>query len=398
MATMYQTATTKPKTPEELAAGAGATQQTANPTAAKPVSAQSTTEQQGVTQDIKPSTTNVQAAATAQNTVGNSTAGTTPPAGSTGSGLPAYAASYNFWQNSVVPPPAPEGAIYTPDAPTDYYSGVPGYDPTGAAVPTWQAPGGSSQAAYDALTSMLSGDASGMDTSALKNKLKEQRLQMEKDQLATSRQAAAGRGMLDSGYQSGQERRIGGAARKDILGGFRDVDIAAAEAGARNKIAASTALDAVLTGDTSRADVGFNNQLASATQQDIQNQFDATHGLDVADAQTKAANDYQTLRQKGAASILDKYKAETATTMEGRAQDIQVAQAKSNELLGRLGIAVNLEGIERGTSRDKMQFLVDMFDTLVRNEQHNAQMGLSWAQMGLSMDEIMASLIKGLGM
>lgn len=330
--------------------------------------------------------------------VGNPTA--PPPVASTGSNLPPYAASFNFWQNNTAPPPAPGGAVYTPGQQQDFYGNLPQYDANGVVLPTWNqnAAGGTADPAIAALNSVLSGDASGMDTSAMKNKYKEQRLQMLKDEQGAGRQAAAGRGMLDSGYQQSQERRQRGTANKDILGAFRDTDIAAAEAGVRNKIAASTALDQALTGNVSRESTRYGDELEGATQQNKQNEFAATHGLDVADSQAAASNDYEQLRQKGAESILNKYKAETATTMEGRAQDIQVAQARSNELLGRLGMAVNLEEKARASSRDKMQFITDIFNTLVQNEQHNAQMGLSWAQLGLNMDEIMSSLIKGLGL
>jgi len=204
--------------------------------------------------------------------------------------------------------------------------------------------------------------------------------------------------MLDSGYQQGQERRIAGEARKDILGGYRDVDIAAAEASTRNKIAGSEALNTVLTGDTSREATRYNTVLGGATQQDSQNQFGATHGLATADSRQRATNEHEQLRQKGAQSILDKYKTESANTMEGRSQDIQVAQAKSNELLGRLGLAVNLEQIAKSSSRDKMQFITDIFNTLVQNEQHNASLGLGYAQLGMSVDQMMGTLIQGLGL
>jgi hypothetical protein len=354
------------------------------------------------TTPTKASTTNAQAAATAQNMAGNSTAGTTPPPASTGSGLPAYAASFNFWQNNSAPGGAPGGAVYTP--PTSLgamgvdFSKVPTYDPNGVQVPTWQQPAGSSAAATEALNSLLSGDASGMDTSAMKNKLKEQRLIMEKDQGRQSRQAAAGRGMLDSGWQAADERRIGAESKKDILGGFRDVDIAAANAATANKIAGSTALNTVLTGDVDRASAGYNNELAGATLKDQQQRFATTDARQQQNDILEANQVLGNLQQGGAQSILDKYKAESATTMEGRAQDIEVARAKSNELLGRLGLAVNLEEISRGTSRDKMQFLTDIFSTLVQNEQHNAQLGLGYAQMGQSMNETMEGLIKSLGL
>lgn len=294
------------------------------------------------------------------------------PSSATGSGLPPYGSNWAFnWQtgNTSMGVGAPVPAQITP------YEQVQGpnwaaYDPNNA---------GGATAAKTALQSLLSGDASGMDTSALKNRLKEQRLQMEGDQRASSRQAAAGRGMLDSGWQAADERRIGSSARKDILGGFRDVDIAAAELGARNKIAASSALDAVLSGETSRASTGFANALEGSKFTDQQKQFATSSDLD-----------------KGRLD-LDTWATGADSAIKTRDQDIEVAKGKTNELIGRLGLAVNLDEIAAGSSRDKMQFLTDIFKILTQQEQFNAQMGFNYNQLGMDMNEILASVAKSIG-
>jgi hypothetical protein len=347
------------------------------------------------------STTNAQAAATAQQAAGNSTAGTTPPPTAVGSGLPAYAANWNFWQNGSQP--AGPGANTVYNAPGSLGAmgvdqNTAGYDPNANNAPVWSQPTGSSKAAYDALQGILGGDASGMDTSAIKNRLKEQRLIMEKDQGRQSRQAAAGRGMLDSGYQASQERRISNESKKDILGGFRDVDIAAADASVKNKLAGSEALNQILTGDVNRADTGWKNQFAGTEFEDKQNQFNFNAGQEKFNNQVNAGTQLGNLQREGANSALNSWQAGADNTMKGRDQDIQVAQHKTNELLTRMGLAVNLEEIQRGTSRDKMQFLTDIFQTLVQNEQHNAQMGLNYSQLGQSMNQTVMDLAKSIGL
>ena len=321
--------------------------------------------------------------------------------GATGSNLPAYGANFSFWQNNSGPGQPGANTVY--NAPGSLgamgvNSNTAQYDPSGNNAPTWNQPGGSSQAAYQALQQILGGDASGMDTSAIKNRLKEQRLAMEKDQLGASRQSAAGRGMLDSGFQGGQERRLQSESRKDILGGFRDVDIAAADASVKNRLAGSEALNQLLSGDTARASTGFTHQLQGAQHEDQQNQFAFNAGQEQFNNQLNAGKTLEELRQGGAQSALQSYQSGADTSFKTREQDMQVAQHKTNELLGRLGIAVNLEEIAKGSSRDKMQFLTDIFQTLVQNEQHNAQMGLSYSQLGLDMKTMLANVVKGIGM
>lgn len=294
------------------------------------------------------------------------------PSSATGSGLPSYGGNWNFnWQT--------QGNSSPIGAPP---SSTANYNPTGEA-PSWGMfdpnNGTGADPIMEALNGILSGDASGMDTSAMKNRLKEQRLIMEGDQRTSSRQAAAGRGMLDSGWQAADERRIGSAARKDILGGFRDIDIEAANAGVRNKIAASAALDSALTGQTSRADVGFKNSLAGSEFLEDQAQFGFNAG------------------QEKDQFNLDSWGAGADATIKTRDQDIQVAQGKTNELIARLGLSVNLEEIANSSSRDKMQFLTDIFNTLVKQEQFNAQMGLNYNQLGMNMNEILANVAKSIG-
>ena len=414
MATATATAT---KTPEQQAAEAQQQQQ---------AQTQAPTAVSQTVQQAKPATTATTTAPTAQQTQTTAApaptaTGQTPakPASTVGSNLPAYAAAYNApWMqqaNNIEKP----GVNTSYQAPTSLAAmGVSfddaKYNPT-AQAPQW---GGSAQwtdqegtndASYEALNQILTGDGSGMDTSAMKNRLKEQRLQMGKDERNASQQAAASRWMLDSGYQQAQERRINAGANKDILGGFRDVDIAAAQEGTKNKLAATEALESVLSGRTTRADVGFENTqagkeadfdkgLEGAKFKEGQDQFGAEFGLNKANAQLGAGMSLEGLKQGGAASELAKWGAGTDAQLKGQEQDLAVAQGKTNELLGRMGLAVNLEDIAQRSDRDKKQFLVDMFRTLVENEQHNSQLGLGYSQLGQSMNEMMANMAKSIGM
>jgi hypothetical protein len=332
-----------------------------------------------------------------------STTGT--PSSATGSGLPSYGSNWNFsWQtgnnSESRTGPGPDTRYHAPASLAAMgvnFSALPNYNPGDTANPQWQAPGGNSNAAHDALNGLLTGDASGMDTSAMKNKLKEQRLMMEKDQMGASRQAAAGRGMLDSGWQEGSENRIRSASRKDILGGFRDVDIAAAEAGTRNKLAASEALNNLLTGDTTRADVGFDNTLEGSKFADDKNRYDAKLAFDTEKAVLDGALGVEDLKKDAAGTNLNSWQAGTNADQKLRDQDIEVAQGKTNELIARMGLAVNLEEIAKGSSRDKMQFLTDIFKTLTQQEQFNATMGLNYNQLGMNMNEMMANIAKSIG-
>jgi hypothetical protein len=204
--------------------------------------------------------------------------------------------------------------------------------------------------------------------------------------------------MLDSGYQAGQERRIAGATQKDILGNFRSTDEKAAEQGTKNRIDASNVLNQVLTGDTSRADVGFDNLMDVATQQDQQNQFAATNAINQGNAQVADYTATNTAQQNAAATNLASYQSGMDVQNANRAQDLQVAQARTTELIARLGLAVNLEEVKRGTSQDKMRFLTEIFNTLVQNEQANGQLGLGYAQLGMSMTQVLSNAAQSIGL
>lgn len=418
-------AVTTTRTPEQEAAAKAAQQQTDQQqqqapttpigatTQAKDPNAQATADMGKVATGVAQTQTTAAPPATA--------AGQTPakPASTVGSNLPAYAAAYNApWMqqaNNIEKP----GVNTSYQAPTSLAAmGVSfddaKYNPS-ASAPQW---GGSAQwtdqegtndASYEALNQILTGDGSGMDTSAMKNRLKEQRLQMGKDERGAAQQQAASRGMLGSGFQQAQDRKINSAANKDILGGFRDVDIASAQEGTKNKLAATEALESVLSGRTTRADVGFENTqagkeadfdkgLEGAKFKEGQDQFGAEFGLNKANAQLGAGMSLEGLKQGGAASELAKWGAGTDAQLKGQEQDLAVAQGKTNELLGRMGLAVNLEDIAQRSDRDKKQFLVDMFRTLVENEQHNSQLGLGYSQLGQSMNEMMANMAKSIGM
>lgn len=332
-----------------------------------------------------------------------STTGT--PSSATGSGLPPYGANWAFgWMGSGGSTPLPgPGANTTYQAPLSLaqmgvdFSKVPNYNPGFATVGGFQAPQGDSSAATTALQSILGGDGSGMDTSAMKNRLKEQRLIMEGDEMGASRQSAAARGLLDSGIQGAEERRIRGDARKDILGGFRDIDIEAARDGVKNKLTASQILDQVLTGDMNRADTAWQNDLKRTEFMDDQARYGSDFGLKKEQAALDAATKLEDTKQKAAGINLDSWKAGTDASLETREQDIKVAQAKTNELIARMGLAVNLEEIAKGSSRDKMQFLTDIFKVLVDQEQFNAQMGFNYNQMGMNMNEMIANVAKSIG-
>jgi hypothetical protein len=329
---------------------------------------------------------------TAQTTTGT-------PSSATGSGLPSYGANWQFnWQAGQLPQPGANTAYQAPSSLAAMgvnFSNL-GYN-SGSTAPGWTAPQGDSSAAHSALNAILSGSGSGMDTSALKNKLKEQRLSMAKDERDNFRQSEASRGMLDSGMASAGERRIGSAARKDILGGFRDIDIADADLGTKNKMVAATALNQLLTGDTERADTGFDNTLDTAKFEDDKTRWGSNFNLLKEKAALEAAMGLEENKQKAAGIGIEGYKAGTETSLAEQDQEIEIAKGKTNELLGRMGLAVNLEELARGSSRDKMQFLTDIFDILVRNEQFNSQMGFNYSQLGGSMNEMMANIAKSIG-
>ncbi len=343
---------------------------------------------------------------------GGSTTPSTPqtttgtPSSATGSGLPAYGSNWTFnWlgANNTSNPYGTPGTNTTYQGPqTLYQAGIDfsqagNYNPQGAQPLAFEGIGETADPSYAALKSLLSGDASGMDTSAIKNRLKEQRLMMEQDQLGASRQAAAARGMLDSGWQGADERRIGAGARKDILGGFREVDIEAAKESTKNKLTASEILNQVLSGDMDRASTLWGNNFKRAGQIDDQARFAADFGLRKESEKAQAQDRLENTKISGANQNLKSWQGGVDAQTKARDQDIEIAQGKTNELIARLGLAVNLEQIAQGSARDKMQFLSDMFEILVKQEQFNAQMGFNYNQLGMSMNEMMANLAKSIG-
>src|SRR6187551_1523445 len=166
MATATATAT---KTPEQIAAEAQGNQ--GQPAAAAPAAVNQTVQQQ------KPAETAAPKATTTAATTGTAPSAAPAPSAAVGSNLPAYAANYNSdWMkgNSSYAQPGDNTSYSGPGDLSEWgnFAGVPGYNAGANGAPAWNQPGGSSQAAYDALQGILGGDGSGMDTHAIKNRLK----------------------------------------------------------------------------------------------------------------------------------------------------------------------------------------------------------------------------------
>lgn len=107
---------------------------------------------------------------------------------------------------------------------------------------------------------------------------KDSALAMQQQQQQQLQQAAAGRGMLNSGFELGNERRLGDATQQNILNAYRGIDVANAQNTFQNQLAAAQAAEQALTGQANRASQFYTTGLQGQQAQEALRQAQAQSG------------------------------------------------------------------------------------------------------------------------
>ena len=116
------------------------------------------------------------------------------------------------------------------------------------------------------------------NTAAMKERLKEQAVQIGEQNKQGLAEGAIARGRLGGGFAEAANAGQDQTTQEQILKGFRDIDLAAAQGKQASTLAAADAINASLSGEMSRASQGFQNNLASYGANQGERQFGANFG------------------------------------------------------------------------------------------------------------------------
>lgn len=112
----------------------------------------------------------------------------------------------------------------------------------------------------------------------MKASQKDTALSMQQQQQQALQGAAVGRGMLNSGFELGNERRLADTTQQNILGSYRDIDIANAQNTFQNQATAANTAENALTGQANRATQFYGAGLSGQQAQQGNLQAQAASG------------------------------------------------------------------------------------------------------------------------
>ena len=206
----------------------------------------------------------------------------------------------------------------------------------GAQFGQFQAPG--SQASNEAMTNALLQQVMANPQSMspeivaqLKEQQKEQALSMQQQTMEQLQQAFAGRGMGQSGNLDMQRRRIADDTVGQILGGQRQIDIAAGQTNLQDRLNALQAAEQTMTGQSNRGLAGYQAQLAGQQAQAGEGYKQYGSQADSTRFALERALQGEGLKQAGAQSALNFGQAQAGITNMGNQTAMQqAAQQEAN--------------------------------------------------------------------
>jgi hypothetical protein len=262
------------------------------------------------------------------------------------------------------------------------------------------------QAQWQAIQHVLNNPGLG-DTTGLKEQQKELALQMQQDALSqnANRAAASGRSGF-GGVASANARRIGDATQGQILGSYRDIDIANAERANADRLAAAGMAESAISGRANRAQdfykTGLTGQLAQEDlyQQAVQSalqmsEFEANQQARQADenargfeAQFKAPQfnretmmQQEALNQAGAQSGLDAYNTDLAAFNAWRDDLARGRQLDLQGQLGNRGLDIDESRLSQQGSQFDRSLQLDWANLMNNAYLGRAGLGLNYAQL-----------------
>lgn len=332
-------------------------------------------------------------------------------------------------------PGRPEGTVYQPgQLPqfnfTDYQTAqfnqnAPApYNP--GQVSQFNAPNLSPQEAaqWQAIQHVLNNPGLG-DTSGLKEQQKEAALRMQQDALSqnANRAAASGRSGF-GGVASANARRIGDATQGNILGAYRDIDIANQERANADRLAAAGMAESAIAGRAGRAQDFYRTGLAGQLAQEDLNlqgfnsrmqgaEFEANQQARQADenargfeAQFKGPQfmlesmlQQEGLNQAGAQSGLDAYNTDLAAFNAWRDDLSRNRQLDLQGQLGNRGLDIDESRLAQQGSQFDRGLQLDWANLMNNAYMGRAGLGLNYAQLQQqgqnSMQSLLAQILGG---
>jgi len=189
----------------------------------------------------------------------------------------------------------------------------PGQLPTGP-LATYQAgqigqfqgpnQGALDQQTQQSVSQLLSNPLSLSDANAaaLKERQKESALAMQQQLQGQFASSAAARGTLGSGAQAAADRRGNADTQSQILGSYRDIDLAKAQQDQADRLNAINTANQFLTSQSGRATSAYGAQLAGQTAQEQARQAAAASQQNAGQFDLARAQSQEALRQAGVTS------------------------------------------------------------------------------------------------
>lgn len=244
----------------------------------------------------------------------------------------------------VAPAPAPWAQAAPAPAPAPLPPAAappPGQGPV-SPIPSYQAAQFSNQSLPNmgdfnsmqmtALQQALAGNP--LESEKMKARLREDATAMGQQQQQQVDQNVAGRGTFGGGWQGAEKANIGQDTTSNILSGYRDVDIAAADRKQSDLLAALGASENIAGGQFGRglgaAQFGREGELAQAGE----NMGAARYGMDKSGQETDAyfrnllANQQASLTREGYSSNMQQAKLQALVNMLGQSQNAWANQGQ----------------------------------------------------------------------
>jgi hypothetical protein len=211
----------------------------------------------------------------------------------------------------------------------------------------------------------------------MKSGQKESALSMQQQQQMAMQQAAAGRGLLDSGQQIADQRRLADTTQSNILGGYRNIDIANAQNTFGNQIAALGASDQTLNSQANRATSFYNTGLAGQQAQQGNLQAQAASGQNATNFALQQAMAQQGLYQNAASSQLQSAGMQADENNRGFANQFVGPQFQQNAYMQQQGL--NQAGAQSGLAAYNTD--LNAFQNYQGNQNTNRQLDIQ-SQLG----------------
>ncbi len=278
-------------------------------------------------------------------------------------------------------PARPEGSVYTPgQLNTDVQ--FQGYNPTQYQQYQGMDFSGVQGQQNNLLQQLLSNPAlSPQVIEQIKARQRESAMAMgQQDQQMASQNAAARGTNLDSQYTNTQQD-IQNNVRNNILGNYRDIDIAAAQSARGDQLAALQAAEQVMSGQLGRNTQQYAMGMAGQQAQAGENQYGFTSQFQAPTFNRETALAQEGLNQAGAQSAMGGHQTDLGAYFDYLSNQTQNRQIGVNEQLGNAGIGLDQQRVNNQANQFGQTHQLNWAQLLNDMQMGRYGMGLNYAQL-----------------